>query len=80
MRGVVRLSCNHGNILRSDCAFECLVVPKLIPSCTIGKADGGVILFLLPHSERDGDRGLPRQGLSCVPLGDSFADVGVTLH
>lgn len=42
MRGVVRLSRNHGNILRSDCAFECLVVPKLIPSCTIGKADGGV--------------------------------------
>ena len=41
-RGVVRLSCNHGNILRSDCAFECLVVPKLIPSYTIGKANGGV--------------------------------------
>src|SRR3712207_7565548 len=42
-RGVVLFSCNHGYILRSDCAFECLVVSKLVPSCTIGKADGGVL-------------------------------------
>ena len=33
---------NEAYILRCDCSFECLVVPKLISSCTVGKADGGV--------------------------------------
>ncbi|MBR8709851.1 hypothetical protein IX321_002674 [Bacteroides pyogenes] len=41
-RSVARFFCNHGYILWGDCSLECLVVPKFIPSCTIGKADGRV--------------------------------------
>lgn len=43
VRSIIRFSCYHGNILRSDCALECLVVPKFIPSCSIGKADGRIL-------------------------------------
>ena len=42
VRGVVRFSCNHGNILWSDCSLKRLVVPKFIPSSTVGKSYGGV--------------------------------------
>ena len=37
-------------------------------------------LVLPLRNEYDGDKDLPRQGLSRVPLGDSFADAGATFR
>lgn len=42
VRDVVRISCNHGYVLWGNCSLECLVVPKLISSCTVGKSYGDV--------------------------------------
>jgi len=37
------ISFNKAYILWSDCPFECLAVPKFVSSCSIGKADSGVL-------------------------------------
>ena len=42
-RSVARSSCNHGYILWGNRSLECLVAPKLIPSCAIWEADGRVL-------------------------------------
>ncbi|AKK71242.1 hypothetical protein OK18_00020 [Chryseobacterium gallinarum] len=80
VRSIVRFSCNQRNILWSYRSLECLVVSEFISSCTIGQSRWQNTLFLLLRSEYDGDKDLPRQGLSCVPLEDSFADTGATLR
>lgn len=41
-RSVIRFSCNHGYILWGDSSLKRHVVPKFIPSCTVGKSYGGV--------------------------------------